>query len=255
MTGILKRTISGTLLLLLMPLAVMLSGWRWQLVEMGWGHKVMFWFTETVTSPWGTLTSVILCGWFIWCMRLRLKPALILLVIITLTLLIGQYTKSMVKDYVQEPRPYVMWLGEKQGIDQQNFYAQKRAQRSEIVREAVRDDNQIPTWLKQHWAFETGYAFPSGHTMFAATWALLGMALLWPRRCYISVVLLMSWAIVVMGSRLLLGMHWPRDLIVSTLISGVLVTLATLVVQRFCGPLSLSGGKDRNQIRAASKDN
>lgn len=255
MTGILKRTISGTLLLLLMPLAVMLSGWRWQPVEMGWSHKVMFWFTETVTSPWGTLTSVILCGWFIWCMRLRLKPALILLVIITLTLLIGQYTKSRVKDYVQEPRPYVMWLSEKQGIDQQNFYAEKRAQRSEIVREAVRDDNQIPTWLKQHWAFETGYAFPSGHTMFAATWALLGMALLWPRRCYTSVVLLMSWAIVVMGSRLLLGMHWPRDLIVSTLISGVLVTLATLVVRRFCGPLSLSGGKDRNQIRAASKDN
>ena len=31
----------------------------------------------------------------------------------------------------------------------------------------------------------------------------------------------------VMGSRLLLGMHWPRDLVVATLISWLLVTLAT----------------------------
>lgn len=250
MTGILKRTISGTLLLLVMPLAVMLSGWRWQPVEMGWGHKIVFWFTETVTSPWGALTSVILCGWFLWCMRLSVKSAVILLAIIIPTLLIGQYTKSMVKDYVQEPRPYVTWLGENQGIDQRQFYAEKRSQRSEIVREAVRDNNQIPDWLKQHWAFETGFSFPSGHTMFAATWALLGMALLWPRRCYTSVVLLMGWATMVMGSRLLLGMHWPRDLIVSTLISGVLVTLAALMVQRFCGPHASLPRKHRDRTHA-----
>jgi membrane-associated phospholipid phosphatase len=32
--------------------------------------------------------------------------------------------------------------------------------------------------------FETGFAFPSGHTMFAASWALLAIGLLWPRRHY-----------------------------------------------------------------------
>jgi phosphatidylglycerophosphatase B len=41
-----------------------------------------------------------------------------------------------------------------------------------------------------------------------------------------------------MGSRLLLGMHWPRDLVVATLISWMLVTLATWLAERFCGPLT-----------------
>ncbi|WP_168415726.1 phosphatidylglycerophosphatase B [Erwinia amylovora] len=238
MTEIFKRTTLATGLLLLMPLAVMLSGWRWQPGEMGWGHQIMFWITETVTRPWGVLTSAILCGWFLWCLRLCLKPALVLLAIVSLTLLSGQYVKSTIKEHVQEPRPYAVWLADRHAIDRQQFYAHKRAERSEMVRAAVVNDSQIPVWLKQHWAFETGFAFPSGHTMFAATWALLGVALLWPRRHYTSVIILMGWATAVMASRLLLGMHWPRDLIVSTLLSGVLVTLAAILAQRLCGPLS-----------------
>ena len=74
--------------------------------------------------------------------------------------------------------------------------------------------------------------------MFAASWALLGVGLLWPRRRTVTIVVLMVWAVLVMGSRLLLGMHWPQDLAVATLISGVLVTLATWLAQRLCGPLT-----------------
>jgi len=36
----------------------------------------------------------------------------------------------------------------------------------------------------------------------------------------------------------LLGMHWPRDLVVATLISWMLVMLATWLAERFCGPLT-----------------
>jgi hypothetical protein len=95
--------------------------------------------------------------------------------------------------------------------------------------------------LRKHWQKETGFAFPSGHTMFAASWALLGVGLLWPRRRWVTLALLLTWATAVMGSRLALGMHWPQDLIVATLISWLLVTLATWLAQRFCGPLSPPG--------------
>jgi phosphatidylglycerophosphatase B len=44
--------------------------------------------------------------------------------------------------------------------------------------------------------------------------------------------------VVVKRSRLLLGMHWPVDLIVATLISWLLVTFATWITQRVCGPLT-----------------
>lgn len=253
MADIIKRTTLGALLLLIMPLGVMLSGWQWQPGEMGIGHLVLFWFTETVTSPWGTLTSAILCLWFLWCLRFRLKPAVFLLAIIIGTLLAGQYTKSVIKEGVQEPRPYVLWLEKTYGINEQQFYQQKRKQRSEMVRSAVANDAQLPEWLKKHWAFETGFAFPSGHSMFAASWALLGVGLLWPRRRTVTIVILMGWAVTVMGSRLLLGMHWPIDLITATVISWLFITLATWLAQRFCGPLTVPP-KEQQEISARENE-
>lgn len=64
MYEIAKRTAGGALLLLLMPLAVWVSGWHWQPGGNDRVLKALYWVTETVTSPWGILTSAILCGWF-----------------------------------------------------------------------------------------------------------------------------------------------------------------------------------------------
>ena len=33
-------------------------------------------------QPWGIITHVILCGWFLWCLRFRLKAALMLFAIL-----------------------------------------------------------------------------------------------------------------------------------------------------------------------------
>ncbi|MGF1094601.1 phosphatase PAP2 family protein, partial [Klebsiella pneumoniae] len=56
-----------------------------------------------------------------------------------------------------------------------------------------------------------------------------------------TIAVLLVWATAVMGSRLALGMHWPLDLIVATLISWLLVTVACWLTQRLCGPLSPPG--------------
>lgn len=239
MLEIAKRTALGALLLSVMPLLIWLSGWQWQLGASGPGLRFLFWMTETVTRPWGILTSAILCAWFLWCLRFRLKPALFLLAIMITAIVAGQYTKSWIKTLVQEPRPYVLWLEKTHGVPGDRFYQLDRQARGQMVERLVADDNHIPLWLKRHWAFETGFAFPSGHTMFAASWALLGVGLLWPRRHRKTVALLMIWAAAVMGSRVLLGMHWPRDLLVATWISWLLVTLATWLAQRLCGPLTI----------------
>lgn len=118
------------------------------------------------------------------------------------------------------------------------FYNLKRKDRGALVKEQLSEQQDIPKFLRKHWQKETGFAFPSGHTMFAASWALLGVGLLWPRRRTITIVILLVWATGVMGSRLLLGMHWPRDLVVATLISWLLIVLATWLTERFCGPLT-----------------
>ena len=49
MRSIARRTAVGAALLLVMPVAVWLSGWRWQPGEQSWLLKAAFWVTETVT--------------------------------------------------------------------------------------------------------------------------------------------------------------------------------------------------------------
>ncbi|WCG84750.1 phosphatidylglycerophosphatase B [Pectobacterium sp. A5351] len=255
MYEIAKRTTIGAALLLIMPMTIWMSGWQWQPEYDGLWLRVLFWITETVTSPWGILTSIVLSIWFLWCLRFRLKPALGLLVIMAITVLIGQGIKSVIKEWVQESRPYVVWLEKNHQVDDSYFYSLPRKERSELVKMQLEDQAQIPQWLRSHWQFETGFAFPSGHTMFAATWALLGVGLLWARRHYKTVAILMLWASSVMGSRLVLGMHWPQDLVVATLISWLLVVAASWLAQRWCGPLSLQYEEIKEQAEEDAAEN
>lgn len=238
MLSIARRTAAGAGILLIMPAVVWISGWQWQPGADTLWLKILFWMTETVTRPWGIITHAVLCLWFLWCLRFRLRAAIMLFAILAGAIAVGQGIKSLVKGHAQEPRPYVIWLEKTHHVPVSDFYNLKRKARGELVKEQLAEQKDIPAFLRKHWQKETGFAFPSGHTMFAASWALLGVGLLWPRRRTITIVVLLVWATGVMGSRLLLGMHWPVDLIVATLISWLLVTLATWLAQRVCGPLT-----------------
>lgn len=237
MLSIARRTAAGAAILLIMPVAVWVSGWSWTPGHHESWLKALFWITETVTQPWGIITHGVLCTWFLWCLRFRLRPAIMLFVILGVAIVAGQGIKSWVKDRVQEPRPFVVWLEKTHHIPVDTFYNLKRKERGHLVKDQLAEERDIPKFLRHHWQKETGFAFPSGHTMFAASWALLAVGLLWPRRRTVTIAILLVWATAVMGSRLLLGMHWPRDLVVATLISWLLVTLATWIAQRLCGPL------------------
>ncbi|MFC0225866.1 phosphatidylglycerophosphatase B [Serratia aquatilis] len=239
MSEVAKRTVAGAIILLLMPLLVWFSGWHWQPGGNNSFLKAMYWITETVSAPWGIITCVILSGWFLWCLRFRLKPAIGLFILISAAIVFGQGIKSTIKNQVQEPRPFVMWLESTHHVDEKYFYSLPRKERSALVKEQLQDQTVIPAWLRKHWQAETGFAFPSGHTLFAASWALLAVGLLWSRRHYKTVAVLMVWALGVMASRLLLGMHWPRDLVMAVAIAWLLVTIACWLAQRWFGPLTI----------------
>lgn len=238
MLSIARRTTLGAALLLIMPLLVWISGWQWEPKADSFWLKGMYWVTETVTQPWGIITHVLLCAWFLWCLRYRLRAAVVLFLILGAAILAGQGLKSWIKDSVQEPRPFVMWIEKTHHVPVGDFYNLKRKDRGQLIKTQLQHEASIPKWLRKHWQNETGFAFPSGHTMFAASWALLGVGLLWPRRRTVTLAILLVWASSVMASRMLLGMHWPRDLIVATLISWLLVTLAVWIAQRLCGPFA-----------------
>lgn len=227
MNAIAGRIIAGALFLMAIPFIVWLTGWRWQPGQDVAGLKIFYWFTQTVTQPWGIVTHLLLCVWFLWCLRPTGRSAIVLVIILSVTVVSGQGIKSLIKQQVREPRPYVLWLEEKHAVPVDRFYAQTGPQRKALVKQQLREDKTVPGWLRKHWQFETGFAFPSGHTMFAACWALLGVGLLWPRRRLFTVGMLCLWAIVVMTSRLLLGMHWPVDLMTSVAISAGLAMIAS----------------------------
>ena len=59
MLSIARRTAVGAGILLIMPVAVWISGWQWQPgTNSGW-LKALFWITETVTQPWGIITHTL----------------------------------------------------------------------------------------------------------------------------------------------------------------------------------------------------
>ncbi|WP_406703877.1 phosphatidylglycerophosphatase B [Sodalis sp.] len=238
MVEIAKRTGAGALLLLILPLLLWVSGWQWRPESDYRWLKGWYWLTQTVTSPWGTLTSALLIGWFLWCLRYRLRPALGLAVILSATLLIGQGMKSFIKERVQEPRPYVVWLDKHYALNDRAFYAMPRKARAAALARELQQQQLIPPWLQRHWRAETGFSFPSGHTVFAASWALLAVGLLWPRRHRVSTVVLMAWASGVMVSRMALGMHWPRDVVMGIAVGWLVITLACWLVQRSIGALT-----------------
>jgi undecaprenyl-diphosphatase len=63
-----------------------------------------------------------------------------------------------------------------------------------------------------------GSSFPSGHTLSTAafaTAAALCVARIWPRSGTLAMALAVSWAGLVAVSRLVLGVHWPSDVLVA----------------------------------------
>ena len=52
MLSIARRTAAGAAILLIMPLAVWLSGWMWQPGHNATWLTTLYWITETVTQPW-----------------------------------------------------------------------------------------------------------------------------------------------------------------------------------------------------------
>ena len=99
--------------------------------------------------------------------------------------------------------------------------------RAEIAKNFYAMDAITPAWLVHHYENETGYSFPSGHTIFAATWLMLavGFTQLLGNRSFKAKLLVAGiavWGLLMLISRVRLGMHYPIDLLVATLLAWLI---------------------------------
>lgn len=214
----------GTLLLLGSPLFVFFSGWQWQpYTEIPAFLYPLYLVTETGTIPYALMTCVVFACIPLLYLKLPVKKIFLYLVIVVAYLAAGQIVKETMKNVYQEARPYVAWLETENIIRSDDFYAMKRKERAVFMLEQDFSKYSIPSWQQNHWSKETGYSFPSGHSMFAAQWLLLYLILLWRRKAYLPIGLMCVWATGMEISRMVLGMHWAIDVFVSCLLATILI--------------------------------
>lgn len=217
-------------LLATIPAFAYLSSWHWQL-DLSYGRFSYFLYliTETAGNPYSLFT----CGIFALIYFFSLKNKITALKVVTvmaLAVALTQGIKSVVKPLVQENRPFMEKVLATLPQDE-HFYGLKKSQRATIVRHFhQRYVPQTPDWLVKHRASKTGFSFPSGHSMFVAIWVMLlvGFAQLFPQNRHLFYLANFAtvWAMLVLVSRLQLGMHFPIDEITSIFVSwGVGVVL------------------------------
>ena len=209
-----------TALMLCIPLFVWATGWNW----VNDAHLIsgfdtfMYFLTESGSVPYALITCVV---FMLWLMKLAAKRySWILVGAICATSVIGtQAIKTVAKHTFAEPRPYVVQMmgGETQT---EQFYELSRDERAVLV--AQHYQNHDFPLVAKHREGETGYSFPSGHTIFAVSWLLLFAGLLIGIRSQAVVFaqgFALVWAALMLISRLRFGMHYPIDLFISTLIA------------------------------------
>jgi len=146
----------------------------------------------------------------------------------------------LLKPAFRIPRPNIEQLAESGilGMSSETFYeSMPKDQRRSHLAATVGNDSSLGlgVGVRDHWAHEAGYSFPSGHSfsamLLATYFLLLGTTLSqapWRR----ARLLLPIWAILVAWSRVLLGVHRPADVIWGGLIGLVLGAAAAALHQQ-----------------------
>ncbi len=201
--------------------------------EQSWLLKRLFWVTETVTQPWGVITFdfirlVSLVSAF------RIKAAIMLFAILAAAILMGQGVKSGSKTKSGNHDLLLSGWKKTHHIPVDEFYTLKRAERGNLVKEQLAEEKYPTIFAFTLAERETGFAFPSGHTMFAASWALLAVGFAVAasanvNHCYLVGLGRESWEAACCSGCI------GRDLVVATLISWALVAVATWLAQRIVG--------------------
>ena len=91
-----------------------------------------------------------------------------------------------------------------------------------------------------------GASFPSGHTLSTAAFATAGalcVAQIWPRAGTLAMALGVTWTLLVALSRLVLGVHWPSD-VLAAICLGAFIPLLFSVASELHG--RSAGALDRS---------
>ncbi len=174
----------------------------------------------------------------------RFREAVVLLG--SLGLVVG--VAAVVNEHVVKPgfsvaRPNIKAMAERGvlGKTPEEFYAlgDKDARREYLEKQVERPEfaaaYDLHPSVRAHWVHETGFSFPSGHSLASMTFATyflsLALCLLRGPRAWIFFAL-PTWAVLVCYSRVLLTVHSPTDVSVGGA-EGVFIGTAGFLLAHF----------------------
>lgn len=129
------------------------------------------------------------------------------------------------KDIFQNPRPSQLYFVEKGFIGNHGneFFSMPLEEKSKFMRKTIEENEKkfedIYPPILNSWVNESGYSFPSGH---AETGFFLGTILAFviyrtqTKKYYALIPLL--WAVIVALSRVVIGVHFPFDVVAGAFI-------------------------------------
>lgn len=222
------------LLLMLIPLCLYLNTIEmFPLLDLkGTIAQGFYWITWTGTTPYGI--GFIL---FILAICFSLIPRKIfihLFLAVGLSQVVGLVLNHELKDHFHEHRPYVQWFEQQQQLNSDFFYLQSKPHKQAMVKQAIAENFRtlpMSDRISEHWQREVGYAFPSGHTQFAVSFALIVSFYLLSAGFVSMPILMTFWAILMGFSRMFLGLHWPQDVLGSSFIGGLLAFASIAIIQ------------------------
>lgn len=229
-TDIFRRLGLAWLLLLIIPGLLLLTRYQlFPLIDLQSNlATILYWITSTGTAPYGVATVV-----FVLVIAHRMMPKTLfisLFLAISLSQLSSLALSHTLKPYFKEPRPNLVFLTQQDlptdaQLSLDTFYQLDKQTRSKAIASAleglkvVKPEMKFTPRIHQHWQDEVSYSFPSGHTIFAVTLVLTAGYYLLLAGLPSFILALVAWALLMGLSRMLLGMHWPQDVLFSTVLA------------------------------------
>lgn len=145
---------------------------------------------------------------------------------------LAAFNERVVKPAVSSPRPSHVYLEEKGIVSLKELYTLDDETRTDIMQKRIEKNpeavDHVYEPILEHWTFESGFSFPSGHSQNAFLLSVIVAFLVYSRasggyRWLIIVPL--AWAVLVCVSRVAIGIHTKYDVMAGASVGMIIAFL------------------------------
>lgn len=148
------------------------------------------------------------------------------------------FSQLYTKEIVREPRPSQMYFVEKGVIEKGGleFFSMPMNEKKNYLRQRAEEKKSVledvyPPILSS-WSIDTSFSFPSGHAQssyFLGVMIAFIMLRVLPDRKKLLAIVPLIWALLVSLSRVIIGVHYPRDVIAGAAVGIIFAFLLILL--------------------------